>query len=212
MKDVWAITCRIMSRLLARLRRRTALTAAFQSNQNDRVTLERRREDIFLASCSHRGRCLFFFLFPTRTPAFTLFIWFDSDASHMAAWSLRGCLPCGGVERTSRRGGGAAMRLTASHHSLFSDESLAIFFLCSRRVDKTLFSAFWVMGRALGSTFEKSRLCGVFAQLVARSTVGWEKDPFPPFCFDCRLMFPKCAPFQIKWRGLAEARETAACR
>lgn len=68
MKDVWAITRRIMSRLLARLRRRMALTAAFQSNQNDRVTLERRREDIFLASRSHRDAAFFFFLPDTPHP------------------------------------------------------------------------------------------------------------------------------------------------
>lgn len=37
-----------------------AVTAAFQSNQNDRVTLERRSEDIFLASRSHRDALFYF--------------------------------------------------------------------------------------------------------------------------------------------------------
>lgn len=42
------------------------MTAVFQSNQNDRVTLERQREDIFLASHSPRDAlfpvfCFFFF-------------------------------------------------------------------------------------------------------------------------------------------------------
>lgn len=54
MEDAGAITGRIMSCLLARLRRRMAVTAVFQSNQNDRVTLKRHREDIFLASHSQR--------------------------------------------------------------------------------------------------------------------------------------------------------------
>lgn len=45
-----------------------AVTAVFQSNQNDRVTLERHREDIFLASRSHRD-ALFF-------PVFVLFNFF----------------------------------------------------------------------------------------------------------------------------------------
>lgn len=61
-----------MSRLLARLRRRMAPTAAFQSNQNDRVTLERRGEDIFLASRSH-GDAAFFFFIPTPPPSLYLF-------------------------------------------------------------------------------------------------------------------------------------------
>lgn len=83
MEDVGAITGRIMSCLLAGLRRRMALTAAFQSNQNDRVTLERHREDIFLASHSHRD-ALF-------SPVFLLCISlfdFCSDVGRMAAWFL----------------------------------------------------------------------------------------------------------------------------
>lgn len=47
--DVWEKWC-----LLARLRRKTVVAAMLQSNRNDRVTLERRREDIFLAGSSHR--------------------------------------------------------------------------------------------------------------------------------------------------------------
>lgn len=66
MEDVWAIAGRVMPRLLVRLRRKMAVTAVFQSNQNDRVTLERHREDIFLAGRSHRDAlfpvfCVFFF-------------------------------------------------------------------------------------------------------------------------------------------------------
>lgn len=52
-----------------------AVTAVFQSNQNDRVTLERHREDIFLASRSHRDAIfpvfilfLSFFFFFALTP------------------------------------------------------------------------------------------------------------------------------------------------
>lgn len=105
MKDVWAITCRIMSRLLARLRRRMAVTAAFQSNQNDRVTLERRGEDIFLASRSHRDA-----LFSSPPSSRYLFIYL----SIYLIWFLlrrrsHGCLvsigmPVCGAELTRRRG------------------------------------------------------------------------------------------------------------
>lgn len=99
------------------------MTAVFQSNQNDRVTLERHREDIFLASRSHRD-ALFFF-----SPVFVLFIFisfFCSDAGRMTAWHLSGCLfteqelmrqsglSAEGVEREREREG-----LTASHHLLF---------------------------------------------------------------------------------------------
>lgn len=42
-----------MSCLLVELKRRIAVTAVVQSNQNDRVTLERHREVVFLASHSY---------------------------------------------------------------------------------------------------------------------------------------------------------------
>lgn len=187
MKDVWAITRRIMSRLLARLRRRMALTAAFQSNQNDRVTLERRREDIFLASRSHRDAAFFFFL-PDTPPAFTLFIWFEScsDAGHMAAWFLQGSLFCGGAERTRRRGASPPREQTRDwllHITRSSLTSLSlVFFFCSSCVDKMLFFACWVTGKSARLNFWKSRLGGVFAALVARSTVGWN-EPFSSLLF-----------------------------
>lgn len=57
------------------------VTAAFQSNQNDRVTLERHREDIFLASHSHRD-ALFslssFYLFLYLISALMLVAWLPS--------------------------------------------------------------------------------------------------------------------------------------
>lgn len=159
MKDVWAITRRIMSRLLARLRRRMALTAAFQSNQNDRVTLERRREDIFLASRSHRDAAFFFFL-PDTPPALTLFIWFEScsDAGHMAAWFLQGSLFCGGAERTRRRGASPPREQTRDWllhitRSSLTSLSLVFFFVQAASIKCCFLPAGW-LGRALDSTSE----------------------------------------------------------
>lgn len=196
MKDVWAITCRIMSRLLARLRRRTALTAAFQSNQNDRVTLERRREDIFLASRSHRGCCLF--LFPTHTPPF-LYL-FDLIPTPVT-WPPGFCRDaCFAEELNARDVGGPLSR--KSRHEIDCFTSLALLwqvprslFLCSSCVDKMLFFAFWVTGRVLDSTFENHVSAVFFAELVAHSTVGWNEPFFLPFvliaawCFVSALRF-----------------------
>lgn len=80
MENVGAIAVRVMPCLLVRLRRTMALTAVFQSNQNDRVTLERHRESIFLASHSRRD-----ILFPLR---FLFYFYFYISAPTLTAWPL----------------------------------------------------------------------------------------------------------------------------
>lgn len=83
MENVWAIADRIMPCLLVRLRRKMAVTAVFQSNQNDRVTLKRHREDIFLGSHSHRD-ALF--------PVFLFFIFYFTLVAWLPGFLGEGCL------------------------------------------------------------------------------------------------------------------------
>lgn len=184
MKDVWAITRRIMSRLLARLRRRMALTAAFQSNQNDRVTLERRREDIFLASRSHRDAVFFFFL--PDTPAFTLFIWFEScsDAGHMAAWFLQGCLFCGGAERTRRRGASPPREQTRDWllhitRSSLTSLSLCFFFVQAASIKCCSLPAGWWEERSTQLLKVTSRRC--FCDACCSLNCRMKRALFLPF-------------------------------
>lgn len=119
------------------------MTAVFQSNQNDRVTLERRREDIFLASRSHRDASVL---------VFSNFIIF---APTLAAWLpgfyRHACLPNRAHEtiRPLRRGSREA-GLTGSHHLLFLTS------LFSSCVNERLFFAHWAQGRELDSASEIS--------------------------------------------------------
>ena len=86
MEDAGALSGRVMPCLLVRLRRRMAPAAVFQSNQNDRVTLERQREDIFLARRSHRDA-----LFPVLL--FFYFIYAPALAAWLPGFYRDACLP-----------------------------------------------------------------------------------------------------------------------
>lgn len=177
MEDVWAIAGRIMPCLLARLRRKMAVTAVFQSNQNDRVTLERHREDIFLASCSHRDA-----LFSPLSP-FNLFI--SLFYFLLPLWS-HGCQPSVGCLFTEQNswdnqaselreeGGGWLLHITC-----FSDKS----FFFPNCVNKRPFFAHWVRGRELDSTTE-IRSLGCLQSCCSLSC--WMKLLF---LFDCCSMF-----------------------
>lgn len=101
-----------------------ALTAAFQSNQNDRVTLERRREDIFLASRSHRDAAFFFFL-PDTPPPPSLYLFDLSPAPTPVTWPPGFCRDaCFAEEPNAQDVGGPLHR--GSRHGIDCFTSLAL--------------------------------------------------------------------------------------
>lgn len=100
-----------------------AVTAVFQSNQNDRVTLERHREDIFLASRSHRDAlffsCLRFILFFYLISAPALVAW-------LPGFYREACLQSRTHETIRPLSRGSRLL----HITCFSDKSFFFFKLC----------------------------------------------------------------------------------